>query len=92
MNLSRHCLAEAYECWPDRLDSKSIVDASLTLAAREARLRILSRKVESFSPCGVTGLALLAESHIAVHTWPEAEYAAIDVFTCTGEHDPRLRP
>jgi S-adenosylmethionine decarboxylase len=38
-----------------------------------------------FDPQGVTGLALLAESHISIHTWPESGYAAVDVFTC-GDH------
>jgi S-adenosylmethionine decarboxylase len=38
-----------------------------------------------FQPHGVTGLALLAESHISIHTWPESGYAAVDVFTC-GDH------
>ena len=39
----------------------------------------------AFEPQGVTGLALLAESHISIHTWPESGYAAVDVFTC-GDH------
>ena len=88
MTHGRHCLVEAYECWPDRLDSDSAVDAALMSAACKAGLHVLGRTVERFAPCGVTGVALLAESHMSVHTWPEAEYAAIDVFTCDGGRDP----
>ena len=46
---------------------------------------LISSLTNRFEPQGVTGLALLAESHISIHTWPESGYAAIDVFTC-GDH------
>lgn len=41
-----------------------------------------------YKPFGVTGIVLLSESHLSIHTWPEFEYAAVDVFTCSDEHDP----
>jgi len=41
-----------------------------------------------FSPCGVSGVVNIAESHIAIHTWPEYRYAAVDVFTCGDDVDP----
>ena len=52
---------------------------------RCAKQRSMHKIHHRFEPQGVTGLALLAESHISIHTWPESGYAAVDVFTC-GDH------
>ena len=54
-------------------------------AAKRAGATLLNLITHRFDPQGVTGLALLAESHISIHTWPENGYAAVDVFTC-GDH------
>lgn len=54
----------------------------LLQAAEEAQNTPLQVSIHTFSPRGITGVVLLAESHIAIHTWPEIEYVAIDIFTC----------
>lgn len=76
------------ELWGcDNLNSTSVVEQALhdVIAATDATL--LDLRVYPFSPVGVTGVAIVAESHIMIHTWPEYGYAAIDVFTCGEERD-----
>ncbi len=54
----------------------------LIKAVKEAKSTPLEIIVHKFTPQGLTGVVLLAESHIAIHTWPEIDYLAIDIFTC----------
>ncbi len=61
----------------------------LLQAALESRNTPLEVSIHVFSPRGITGVVLLAESHIAVHTWPEIEYTAIDIFTCGQSGDAK---
>ena len=72
------------EFWGARnLDDPDFIEAALTDAARMAKARVIESKIHKFTPSGgVTGVVLLAESHISIHTWPEHAYAAIDVFMC----------
>lgn len=51
-------------------------------AAKAADMKVIGQKMHRFRPCGVTGFVLLAESHIAIHTWPQDGFAVIDFFTC----------
>ncbi len=83
--LGSHCILEMYECPSGLLNDVVHIRAALRQAAVEARSTLLQEVQHSFDPQGVTALALLAESHISVHTWPEEGYAAADVFTC-GRH------
>jgi S-adenosylmethionine decarboxylase len=69
------------------LDDVQVIERSLREAASACKATLLDVVLHRFEPCGVTGVAVLAESHISVHTWPEREYAAFDVFTC-GQCDP----
>ena len=71
----------------DGLDDRRLIEGALVNAARAARATLLKLFVHEFEPFGITGVALLAESHISVHTWPEHGYAAFDIFTC-GDADP----
>jgi S-adenosylmethionine decarboxylase len=52
-------------------------------------VQLLDLKVYPFSPVGVTGMAIVSESHLVIHTWPEYGYAAVDVFTCGAPRDPQ---
>ena len=72
------------------LDSPEAIDAALREAAIAAGATILHGHFHHFTPNGgVSGVLVLAESHISIHTWPERDFAAIDVFMC-GACDPRL--
>jgi S-adenosylmethionine decarboxylase len=70
------------------LDDVAAVEAALRTAAAAAGATLLNVDLHSFTPNGgITGVAVLAESHISIHTWPERAYAAVDVFMC-GEAQP----
>ena len=66
-----------------RLDDLAHIEAALRRCVDEARATLLHIHLHHFTPNGgVSGVAVLAESHISIHTWPEADYAALDVFMC----------
>ncbi len=80
--VGKHCILELYECDPLKLNDENFIKTIVISAAEIAGATLLQMIIHSFEPKGVTGLALLAESHISIHTWPESKYAAVDVFTC----------
>jgi S-adenosylmethionine decarboxylase len=72
------------------LGDPDLIDAALREAAEEAGATILHSHFHHFSPNGgVSGVVVLAESHISIHTWPERDFAAVDIFMC-GACDPHL--
>lgn len=83
--VGKHCILELYDCDCARLDDEDFLRSAISNAALRAGATLLQLISHRFLPHGVTGLALLAESHISIHTWPESGYAAVDVFTC-GDH------
>ncbi len=83
--VGKHCILELYGCDKGKLNDESFLRTAVTKAARLSGATLLNLITHQFVPQGVTGLALLAESHISIHTWPEIGYAAVDVFTC-GDH------
>jgi S-adenosylmethionine decarboxylase len=64
------------------LDDIDLVESTLRRCVDEARATLLHIHVHHFQPNGISGVAVLAESHISIHTWPDASYAALDVFMC----------
>lgn len=66
----------------ERLDDIEHIEATLRRCVAAARATLLHIHLHHFQPSGVSGVAVLAESHISIHTWPEAGYAALDVFMC----------
>ena len=84
-----HCIFELYGCPYELLDDEDFVRASVEQASEKALSTLLSLNSHKFSPQGVTAVGLLAESHLAIHTWPEMNYAAVDIFTCGEFADPR---
>src|SRR5580658_4107843 len=66
----------------ERLDDIDHIEATLRRCVAAARATLLHIHLHHFHPSGVSGVAVLAESHISIHTWPEAGYAALDVFMC----------
>jgi S-adenosylmethionine decarboxylase len=81
--LGNHMVIEFFGCI--NLNEETLLKTILRKAAETANATVLSITTHQFEPEGVTGVAVLQESHISVHTWPEYEYAAIDIFTC-GQH------
>lgn len=84
-----HCILEVYGCRPDLLDNEAFLRGALSEASRHGMSTLLKLNSHKFVPQGVTAFALLAESHLSIHTWPESGYAAIDAFTCGDTADPR---
>ncbi len=80
--LGRHVLLELYHCGAGLLDTTDDIEQKLTKAAELGRATIIETAFHHFSPYGVSGIVVIAESHISIHTWPEHDYAAIDIFTC----------
>jgi S-adenosylmethionine decarboxylase len=78
----RHLILDLYDCDQALLDNYEELERLLQVALNMAGAKILRMFGEKFQPQGVTLLALLAESHASIHTWPELGYAAIDLYTC----------
>jgi len=86
--LGRHVLAEMYGCEYEILNDIAKVEKTMVNAALEAGAEIREFVFHKFSPQGVSGVVVISESHLAIHTWPELGYAAVDVFTCGDKVDP----
>ena len=87
---SKHLLLELYLCDYDKLNDESFLRCALNRAAKFAKATVLNLISNKFEPQGVTAIALLAESHISIHTWPESNYSAVDIFTCGKNMLPEL--
>ncbi len=86
--LGRHILAEVYGCDRAILNDPERVERILVAAALESGAEVREVAFHKFSPQGVSGVVVISESHLAVHTWPELGYAAVDVFTCGERVEP----
>jgi spermidine synthase len=86
--LGRHILAEYYEAPAEWLDEVVAMEQAMLLAAQEADATIIASSFHHFSPHGVSGVVVIQESHLTIHTWPELGYAAVDIFTCGEDMDP----
>ena len=87
---SKHLLLELYKCDFEKLNDESFLRCTLNRAAKLAQATVLNLISNKFEPQGVTAIALLAESHISIHTWPESNYSAVDIFTCGQNMLPEL--
>jgi S-adenosylmethionine decarboxylase len=81
----KHILFTLKGCSENLLDDESHIRNVLVKAAQLCKSTLLDVSSHKFDPQGVTAIALLAESHISIHTWPEMGIAVCDVFTC-GDH------
>ena len=81
-------MLDLYDCPVALLDDAEFVKQALIDASEHSLTTLLKQVTHRFHPHGVTALGLLAESHIAIHTWPEHRYAGADVFTCGDRADP----
>jgi S-adenosylmethionine decarboxylase len=85
--LGIHSLFDLYGCDPALLADQEVVRAALLEAVRQSGGTIITDVFHQFSPHGVSGVVVIAESHLAIHTWPERGFAAVDLFTCSATLD-----
>ncbi|WP_299618077.1 adenosylmethionine decarboxylase [uncultured Tenacibaculum sp.] len=76
-----------YDCDENIIDSVSVIENILTTAAKIMNLSVVNTTIHEFSPIGISGVVVIKESHIAIHTWPEHKYVALDFFTCNSSFD-----
>ena len=86
--LGRQILVEFYDCDRNVLDDEDLIREILLEGVRRSSATVISDTFHTFSPHGVSGVIVIAESHVTIHTWPEHGYAAIDIFTCGETIDP----
>lgn len=86
--LGRHILVEFMNCKADVLNDVAAIESAMVEAAKIAGATVINSTFHHFSPYGVSGVVVIQESHLAIHTWPEYRYAAVDLFTCGDTVDP----
>jgi len=86
--LGRHILLELHDCDSGILKDPVQIETIMREAALAARATIVKSIFHHFNPFGVSGVVVIAESHLSIHTWPEYGYAAVDFFTCGEDVDP----
>ena len=86
--LGRQILVEFYDCDKDILKDEQAIRTALIDACVIGKATVVTDTFHSFSPHGVSGVVVIAESHVAIHTWPEYGYAAVDIFTCGQTIEP----
>lgn len=88
MAVGRHAIADIYNCNCPKMDDLKYIKNLVMTSAKEAKLTVVDNKFYKFNPIGISGVLILSESHLTIHTWPEYNYIAVDVFTCGAEINP----
>ncbi|HEX9902882.1 MAG TPA: adenosylmethionine decarboxylase [Acidobacteriota bacterium] len=86
--IGRHYIVEASNCDPEIIGSIEKVQQILVKSAEIAGAKVWAISFSRFPPNGVSGVVVISESHISIHTWPEHGYGALDIYTCGAEVDP----
>lgn len=89
-SLGRHIVVEFYGCTPEILDDVVKIETEMVAAAKNAGATVINSTFHHFSPIGTSGVVVIQESHLAIHTWPEYGFASLDIFTCGDEVNPWL--
>ena len=87
--MGRHVIAELWECNFDKLNDMDFIEKTFVDAALKAGAEIREVAFHKFAPQGVSGVVIISESHLTIHSFPEHGYASIDVYTC-GDLDPTI--
>ncbi len=82
MELGRHFIIEMFDCDRGALDDLEAIETAIERGAIRMGATVCGKVFHHFAPRGVTGVLVISESHISIHTWPEHGYAAVDIFTC----------
>ena len=88
--LGKHLIVELSDCDRTILDDVSAMEQHLNEAARRSGATIVKSVFHRYNPQGISGVVVIAESHVSLHTWPEYGYAAVDFFTCGDRVDPYI--
>jgi len=88
--LGRHLLLELFDCDADAINHLDAVKGALIEAAKRAQATIVDVVFHEFNPFGISGVVVIAESHLSIHTWPEYRYAAVDIFSCGETLQPEV--
>ena len=83
MNLGTHYLAEFFNCDRSKINDIAFIERIMIEATELSGARMIKPLFHHFSPQGISGVIVIAESHFAIHTWPEHGYAAVDLFSCS---------
>jgi S-adenosylmethionine decarboxylase len=83
-SLGSHLLVELYGCDGHLLETEDYVGDTMRMAAIESKATVVEQSFHEFKPYGVSGAVIIQESHYTIHTWPEHQYAAVDLFYCGG--------
>ncbi len=83
MHLGIHYLAEFFDCDRTKIDDAAFLEQAMIDATKLSGATIIQPLFHQFSPHGVSGVIVIAESHFAIHTWPEHGYTAVDLFSCS---------
>ena len=86
--LGRQILVEFYNCDKIALKNVNHIENAMIEACIVGKATVVTHTFHEFSPFGVSGVVVIAESHVAIHTWPEYGYAAVDIFTCGDTIEP----
>jgi len=86
--LGRHLLLELKDCNQELINDVEFLKNLLCETAEHIGATVVNQAFHKFSPQGVSAVVVIAESHICIHTWPEYNYAAADIFTCGNSIDP----
>jgi len=76
-----------YGCNTSKINATNFIEEVLVKAAKMMNLTVVKSIIHSFSPIGVSGVVVIKESHLAIHTWPEYNYVALDFFTCNQSYE-----
>lgn len=87
-SLGRHILAEFYNCNEEIINDHTLIEKYMIDAAEKANATVVKSCFHMFNPWGVSGVVVIQESHLTIHTWPELGYASVDLFTCGDEVNP----
>jgi len=85
--LGYQTLVELYDCNSKKINDIKRVENTLLKAAEIAKLSVVNTTIHHFNPIGISGVIVIKESHIAIHTWPEYNYVALDFFTCNASYN-----
>jgi S-adenosylmethionine decarboxylase proenzyme len=86
--LGKHLIVELYGCDLRLLGDVDYIRETMMLCAKEANTTVIESIFHQFKPYGVSGVIVIAESHLSIHTWPEHRFASVDLFTCGDHSDP----